>query len=175
MPSPSLCLGIVTGAHGVRGLVKIKPYTADPADLLAYGPLSDAAGRRQFAITLLSFTKGEWLARIEGVADRAAAEALRGAELHVPRAALPPPDEEEFYHVDLIGLEAVTTDGSVFGRVHAVHDFGAGEMLEIRDRTGGSTMLPFTRAAVPSVDLAGGRITVDPPREIAAAANEEGP
>lgn len=158
-----VCVGVVTGAHGVRGLVKVKPFTADPAALAAYGPVTDESGGRRFAIELLSFAKDQWLARIDGVADRAAADGLRGVRLYVDRAALPQPEEDEFYHADLIGLRAERPDGTAFGRIRAVHDFGAGDMLELDMPEGGSLMVPFTRDAVPLVDLAGGRVVVDPP------------
>jgi len=158
-----VCVGLITGAHGVRGLVKVKPFTDDPAAVAAYGPLTDQSGRRRFALELLSFGKGQWLARVDGVSDRTAAEALRGTRLYVDRQALPEPDEDEFYHADLIGLRAELTDGATLGRVRAVHDFGAGDVVEIDRPGGGSVMVPFTRAVVPIVDIAGGRIVVDPP------------
>ncbi|HEY8350949.1 MAG TPA: ribosome maturation factor RimM, partial [Sphingomonadales bacterium] len=107
-----VCVGLITGAHGVRGLVKVKPFTDDPAAVAAYGPLTDQSGRRRFALELLSFGKGQWLARVDGVSDRTAAEALRGTRLYVDRQALPEPDEDEFYHADLIGLRAELTDGA---------------------------------------------------------------
>lgn len=158
-----VCVGLITGVHGVRGLVKVKPFTDDPAAVAAYGPVTDQSGRRRFALELLSFGKGQWLARVDGVSDRTAAEALRGTRLYVDRQALPEPDEDEFYHADLIGLRAELTDGSTLGRVRAVHDFGAGDVVEIDRPGGGSVMVPFTRAVVPVVDIAGGRIVVDPP------------
>jgi 16S rRNA processing protein RimM len=164
MASPSkVCVGQIAGAHGVRGLVKVKPFTAAPEDLTAYGPVSDEAGTRRLALQLLSWAKDQWIVRIEGVADRDAADALRGLRLYVDRAALPEPEEDEFYHADLIGLPAVLADGSVFGTVRGVFDFGAGEMLEIARQGAGAVMMPFTRAAVPVVDIAGRRIVVDPP------------
>lgn len=166
-PSSKVCVGQITGAHGVRGLVKVKPFTAAPEDLTAYGPVSDEAGARRLALQLLSWAKDQWIVKVEGVADRDAADALRGLRLYVDRTALPEPEEDEFYHADLIGLPAVLADGSVFGTVRAVFDFGAGEMLEIArpgaGPGGSSVMMPFTRAAVPVVDIAGRRIVVDPP------------
>jgi 16S rRNA processing protein RimM len=158
-----VCVGVIAGVHGVRGLIKVKPFTEDPAAVVAYGPVTDEAGRRRFALELMSFAKGQWLARIDGVADRNAAEALRGARLYVERAALPAPEEDEFYHADLIGLRAELPDGTLFGRVKTVFDFGAGDVVEIGRPDGSGVMVPFTRAAVPVVDLPGGRIVVDPP------------
>ncbi|MGL4962361.1 MAG: ribosome maturation factor RimM [Inquilinus sp.] len=161
--SSKVCVGQITGAHGVRGLVKVKPFTAAPEDLTAYGPVSDEAGARRLALHLLSWAKDQWIVRVDGVADRDAADALRGLRLYVDRAALPEAEEDEFYHVDLIGLPAVLADGSSFGTVRAVFDFGAGEFLEIDRARGSAVMVPFTRAAVPVVDIAGRRIVIDPP------------
>ena len=161
-----VCVGVIGGVHGVRGIVKVKPFTADPADVVAYGPLTDRSGKRVIGLTLLSKHKGQWLARVEGVEDRNAAEALRGTELYAERDRLPAPEEDEFYHADLIGLAAVGTDGVEVGTVRAVHDFGAGDFLEIVCPEGPPLMLPFTRQAVPEIDLAGGRLVVDPPPEL---------
>lgn len=158
-----VCVGIIAGAHGVRGLCRVTSFTADPASLATYGPLTDATGRREFRLRLLSSSGGQWLARIEGVADREAARALAGTELFVERSLLPPLDPEEFYHADLVGLAAVLPDGRPLGRVRAVHDFGAGDLIELALDGGGSATVPFTRAVVPVVDLAGGRVTIDPP------------
>lgn len=168
-----VCIGQIVGVHGVRGAVKLKSFTADPGDLAAYGPLFDETGARRFSVTLGGETKGVFLARIDGVADRNAAEALKGVKLFVPRAALPEPDEEEFYHADLIGLRAETEDGDLFGKVTAVHDFGAGDMLELRKADGRTAHLPFTRAVVPVVDVKGGRVVVCPPDEIEVRGEEE--
>ncbi|MFQ5775805.1 MAG: ribosome maturation factor RimM [Kiloniellaceae bacterium] len=164
-----VCVGVIAGAHGVRGLVRIKSFTEDPANLAAYGPLSDEGGGRRFEVTLAGRTRGALLARIEGVADRNAAQALSGTRLYVARAALPEPEEEEYYHADLIGLRAEDPAGRALGRVAAVHDFGAGDVLEIERAEEEPLLVPFTKAAVPVVDLAGGRLVVEPPEEAAAA------
>jgi 16S rRNA processing protein RimM len=156
-------LGIVTGAQGVRGAVRVKSFTADPADVGAYGPLSDERGARRFRLAVVGQSKGVVIARIDGVEDRDAAEALRGVRLYVERAALPPPDEEEYYHADLVGMAAVLADGSPFGRVVAVHDFGAGDSLEVERPEGGTILVPFSRAAVPVVDVEARRLVVEPP------------
>ncbi len=162
------CVGAIAGAHGVRGLVKIKSFTEEPLDLAAYGPLTDQSGRRRFQVTVTGRAKGLLIARIEGVEDREAAQALRGAQLYAARAALPEPAEEEYYHMDLIGLEAQDRGGAPLGRVVAVQNFGAGDILEIARPEGEPLLVPFTKAAVPIVDLAGGRVVLEPPEEIEA-------
>jgi 16S rRNA processing protein RimM len=158
-----VCVGVVTGAHGVRGAVRIKSFTAEPEDVAAYGPLDDERGERQFALRLVGSAKGVLIGWLSGVEDRDRAEAMRGLRLYLPRTALPPPGDDEYYHADLIGLAAELTDGTPFGRVRAVHDFGAGDTLEIERPEGQPVMVPFTRAVVPVIDIAGGRLVVDPP------------
>ncbi len=164
-----VCLGAIAGAHGVRGQVKIKSFTEDPSDLTAYGPLGDEAGGRRFEIAVTGQAKGLLLARIVGVADREAAQALRGVRLYVDRAALPEPEEAEaFYHADLIGLAAEDAQGEPLGRVAAVENYGAGDFLEIERPEGEALLVPFTQAAVPLVDLEAGRVVVAPPEEVEA-------
>jgi 16S rRNA processing protein RimM len=158
-----VCIGVVTGPHGVRGAVRIKSFAADPQDIAAYGPLADESGSRRFELRLLGTAKGVVLAAVAGVVDRNHAEALRGTRLYLPRAALPPPAEDEYYHADLIGLAAVLPDGTVVGRVRAIHDFGAGDMLELEREAAPPLVVPFTRAVVPVVDLAARHIVLDPP------------
>ena len=172
-PKGRVCVGVIAGPHGVRGLVKITSFTEDPAAVTAYGDPTDASGVRSFRITLQSRVKSQWIARIDGAADRDAAERLRGVRLYVDRAALPPPeDAEEFYHADLIGLRAEAVDGSPVGTVRALYDFGAGDMVEIARPGAAALMLPFTRAAVPVIDLPGRRIVVDPPAEAGPEADD---
>ena len=156
----TVCLGRIVGAHGVRGIVRVQSFTADPDDLTAYGTLSDATGNRRFDVSVTGHVKGLLLARIEGVEDRNAAEALRGSELHIARAALPPTEGEEFYHVDLLGLRAENAKGDALGRVSAIHNHGAGPIVEIQPPDGPSTLIPFTREHVPTVDIEGGRMVV---------------
>lgn len=173
-----VCLGAIAGAHGVRGLVKIKSFTEVPEDLAAYGPLTDADGERRFEIRLTGGrTRDLLLGEIAGIADRDRAEALRGQRLYVERAALPEPEPETFYHADLVGLRAEDRSGRVLGRVAAVDNFGAGDILEIvpDEESKGSAplMLPFTRAAVPEVDLEAGRLVVEPPAETVAGPEGE--
>jgi 16S rRNA processing protein RimM len=161
-----ICVAQIGGAHGIRGEVKLKSFTADPMAVKDYGPLMSEDGSASFEIEALRPAKGHLVARLRGVSDRDAAERLAHLRLFVPRERLPPAGADEFYHVDLIGLVAVTADGTEVGTVVAVHDFGAGDILELRPRAGGTTiMLPFTDAFVPAVDVAAGRITVVPPED----------
>src|SRR5581483_908284 len=164
LPVRRVCLGVVTAAHGVRGAVKVKSFAQRPTDVAAYGPLEDEDGAARFTLRVIGPAKADVvIAKLSGVADRDAAEALRGARLYLPREALPAPAEEEYYHADLIGLAAVLGDGTRLGEVRAVHDFGAGDTLEIARPEGQPVMVPFTRAVVPVIDVAAGRLVVDPP------------
>ncbi|CAN5916879.1 ribosome maturation factor RimM [soil metagenome] len=170
MSKGRVLLGVVGAPHGVRGLVRIKSFTEDPMAIATYGALSDEAGQKHYRVEALSSVKGAVLARIEGVADRTAAEAVRGLRLYVERSALPATGEQEWYEADLIGLAAVGPDGRDWGKVIAFHDFGAGRTMEI---SGGATsrnalMLPFTAEAVPEVDVEGGEVVVDPPAGVLA-------
>lgn len=158
-----LLVGRIAAAHGLRGLVKLQCFTAEPESIGNYGPLSDAAGKRVFEVTVLNPVKGGVLASIAGVADRTAAEKLRGVELYMPRDRLPPAAEGEYYHADLVGLAAELKDGTAFGRVQAVENYGAGDLLAIVRPGGRPVSLPFTDQVVPVVDIAGGRVVVDPP------------
>lgn len=152
-------------AHGLRGEIRMKAFTTEASSIAAYGPL-EADDGRLFEIEAARPIGGDMLvASIKGVGDRSSAEALSGLDLSVPRNRLPAPEEDDFYHADLIGLAAVTGDGAVLGRVTAIHNHGAGDIVEI-ERVGEPTLLvPFTRAAVPAIDIAGGRMTVVPPVE----------
>lgn len=158
-----VCLGRILGAWGLKGGVRIRSYTENPLDIGAYGPLTDESGARAFVVRPDRLAKGTVLARIDGVGDRDAAEALKGVRLHASRAQLPATEEDEFYHEDLIGLAAVLPDGSMLGRVLSVQEFGAGEMLEVKRAAGDTVFVPFTRAVVPEIDIAAGRLVVDPP------------
>lgn len=165
MPAPDdlVCLGAIAGAWGVQGAVRLKSFCADPAAIAGYGPLLTEDGR-SFGVTLLKPLAGAFAARLTGIASREAAEALKGTRLHTRRGNLPPLVEDEFYHADLIGLEVVDTGGRILGRVTAVHNHGATDLLEVRVPSQSATvLLPFTRAAVPTVDLTAGRIVSDPP------------
>jgi len=163
-PAPELvCVAVVATAHGVRGALKLRCFTEDPASVAAYGPVVDAKGRR-LTLRVIGSTRDGVIAQALEVASREQAELLRGAELFVPRHRLPPPEEDEFYHEDLIGLEVVDRSGAGRGRVLAVHNHGAGDVIEIGAEDD-SFLLPFTREAVPEIDLAGRRLVIDPPVE----------
>ncbi len=157
-------VGAIVGAFGVRGEVRLKSFCAEPAAIADYGPLTGRSPEQRFEILSLRPIKGGFAARIRGIETREQAEALRGTPLHVPRERLPETGEEEYYHADLIGLEVVDPGGARLGRVVGVHDFGAGDLLEIAMPGRRQTVLaPFTREVVPTVDLAAGRIVLDAP------------
>ncbi len=157
-------LGHISSAHGIKGEVTIKSYTEAPGDIAAYGPLSDQAGSRQFVIEKVRASNKGLIATLQGISDRTAAEALKGTGLFVERSALPPPDEDdEFYVSDLIGLTAVAPDGAPIGQIIAVQNFGAGDLLEIRSPDKKQTeLIPFEERFVPTVDLAAGRVVIEP-------------
>ena len=157
-------VGEIGRPHGVRGLVRLRAYTEDPAAIAAYSPLTDAAGTRRFAITL----KGGDIAAVEGVTDRDAAQRLTGTKLFVERDRLPATEAEEFYLADLIGLRAVDEAGEAIGTIRAVEDHGGGPFLIVQGAVK-EHLLPFTKAVVPVVDVAGGTVTVVPPGEIVVA------
>jgi 16S rRNA processing protein RimM len=162
-----ICVAQIGAAHGTRGEVRLWSFTADPMAVADYGPLESEDGAATFKIEALRPAKDHLVARLAGVNDRNAAERLTNIKLYVPRERLPAAEAEEFYHADLIGLVAVARDGRAFGSVVAVHDFGAGAILELRPEGASNTvMLPFTAATVPEVDIAGGRIVIDPPQGV---------
>jgi 16S rRNA processing protein RimM len=163
-----ICVARIGAAHGTTGEVRLWPFTGDPKAVGRYGVLETTDGRT-IEFESIRPTKGFFIARIKGVADRNGAEGLRNVDLFVPRDRLPPPAADEYYYADLIGLAAADTQGRAIGTVIAIHDFGAGDLLEIVPPGGGETMLlPFTAAVVPEVDIAAGRIVLDPPTEVEA-------
>jgi 16S rRNA processing protein RimM len=162
-----ICVAQIGAAHGTRGEVRLKSFTADPMAVMDYGALETEDGSATLEIESLRAAKSHWIAQLRGVRDRNAAERLANVKLFVPRDRLPAAETDEFYHADLIGLVAVTTDGRVLGTVVAVHDFGAGDILELKQEGKRDTvMLPFTSATVPVVDIAGRRIVIDPPEGV---------
>lgn len=163
---PMVQMGVFGAAVGLRGEIRIRSYTGDPAAIGDYGPLFSKDGRR-FDIAVLRLQKDMAIARVTGIADRSAAEKLTNIALFVPRAVLGEvEDEDEFFHADLIGLRAETAEGALIGTVTAILNFGAGDVVDIQPPRGPSIAYPFTKAVVPVVDIAGGRIVIVPPSEI---------
>ena len=162
-PEGMVCVGAIAGAFGVRGEVRLKSFCAEPAAIAEYAPLTLADGR-SFGLKITRTVKGGYAARLSGIDHKEAADVLRGQRLYAPRDKLPTLPDDEFYHADLIGLSVVDTGGVPLGRIQAIHDHGAGDLLEVAGPgLKGSVMMPFTRAAVPTVDLTAGRVIVDPP------------
>ena len=169
-----ILLGRITGAHGIRGEVTVHSFAAEPADIGTYGPLSDKGSTRTFKLRVLHLTpKGAVVARIAGVADRNAAEALKGVELYVAREKLPQPDDGEFYYADLVGLAAVSPDGESIGEIVAVQNYGAGDLLEIGVSGKKETeLVPFNDTFVPTVDITARKVTVVMPVAAPTGADE---
>jgi 16S rRNA processing protein RimM len=161
-----ICVARIGAAHGVRGAVKLWTLTEDPLAGRAYGPLRTKDGARQFEVMDARQAKDHLVATLKGVTTRDEAERLNGIELYVAREKLPDTGDDEYYHADLIGLAAVTTADAPLGRVVAIHNFGAGDIIEIAPPHGATMLLPFTNAVVPTVDLANGRVVIELPEEI---------
>jgi len=160
-----VCVAQIGAAHGVRGEVRLRSFTQDPEAFTSYGPLESEDGARRFTIEALRPAKDHFVARFTGVNDREAAEKLTNLRLYVSRATLPPAGEGEFYHADLVGLAALTPDGTPLGKVTAVHNFGAGDIVEIKREDAEPLLVPFTDTAVPTIDIKAGRMVVNPPAE----------
>lgn len=175
MPKDRILVGQFGAPHGVKGELRLKSYTQAPAAIGSYGPLYDASGARSFEIeTLRALKDALFVVRVKGIATREAAEQLTNVALFLPRAVLPAAAEDEFYHADLIGLAAKTADGEAIGEISNIFNFGGGDILEIVPPGGGETrLLPFTKAAVPIVDVAQGHVVVVPPVEIEAGSSFE--
>jgi 16S rRNA processing protein RimM len=161
-----ICIARIGAAHGVRGAVKLWTFTEDPFAVKAYGPLLTKDGSRSFEIATAREAKGHLVATLKGIATREDAERLNGIELYIAREKLPTTDENEYYHADLIGLAAVNAAHEPIGRVLAIHNFGAGDIIEIAPPQGATLLLPFTNAVVPTVDLKGGHVVIELPQEI---------
>ena len=161
-----ICVARIGAAHGVRGAVKLWTFTEDPLAVKRYGPLATKDGARQFEVTHAREAKDHLVATLKGVATREDAERLNGIELYIAREKLPDTDDDEYYHADLIGLAAVNAANEPLGRVTAIHNFGAGDIIEIAPAQGSTLLLPFTHAVVPTVDLANGRVVIDLPEVI---------
>jgi 16S rRNA processing protein RimM len=162
----NICIARIGAAHGVRGAVKLWTFTEDPFAVKAYGPLLTKDGARSFEVATAREANGHLVATLKGVATREDAERLNGIELYIAREKLPATDENEYYHADLIGLAAVNAADEPLGRVLAIHNFGAGDIIEIAPPGGSTMLLPFTNAVVPTVDLANGRVVIELPDEI---------
>lgn len=163
-----ICVGAVAGAFGVSGEARIRSFCAEGPAIASYGPLTTEDGVREFVLRITRPVKEGYAARLSGVATREEAEALKGTRLYAPRGRLPSLPDDEFYHADLIGLTVLDTGGATIGRVRAIHDHGAGDMLDVARPGGGDLLIPFTRAAVPTVDLGRRRIIADLPEETLA-------
>lgn len=161
--SARVCIAQIGAAHGVRGEVRLKAFTEDPLSVARYGPLESEDGKQHFEIETVRPAKDVLVARLKGVTDRDAAERLTNLRLYVARERLPKPDAGEFYHADLVGLTVTRQNGETIGTVKAVHNFGAGDLLEIEPPSGVTIMLPFDESTVPVVDIAGGKIVIEPP------------
>lgn len=166
MTAAQICVARIGAPHGVRGQVRLWTFTEDPYAVLDYGPLATKDGKRTIEIDNVREAKGHLVATLKGVTDRDAAARLNGVELFVARDALPDTEDGEYYHADLIGLAAVNAAGEAIGRVVAMHDFGAGDIIEIAPPSGPTLLLPFTDAVVPTVDIAGGKVVIEMPGEI---------
>ncbi|MBF0251041.1 MAG: ribosome maturation factor RimM [Alphaproteobacteria bacterium] len=164
MTADLICVGVLGSARGLKGELRVKSYTANAEDIAAYGALTDETGRRTFELKVTGRHKDQVLVRVRGVDDRTGAEALNGQKLFVPRDRLPETEEDEFYFSDLMGLHAELTDGTPFGTVAQAEDYGGGPFLEIASPGHGRVLVPFTKACVPAVDIAGGRVVIDPPQ-----------
>jgi 16S rRNA processing protein RimM len=168
-----ICIARIGAAHGVRGAVKLWTFTEDPLAVMQYGSLATKDGTRSFEVATAREAKGHLVATLKGIATREDAERLNGIELYVAREKLPATDEGEYYHADLIGLAAVTAADEPLGRVIAIHNFGAGDIIEIAPPHGVTMLLPFTNAVVPTVDLKGGRVVIELPAEIEGDGEDE--
>jgi 16S rRNA processing protein RimM len=166
MPAAQICVARIGAAHGVRGAVKLWTFTDDPLAVMQYGPLVTKDGARKFEVANAREARGHLVATLKGVATREDAERLNGIELYIPRDKLPATETDEYYHADLIGLAAVNAALEPVGRVIAIHNFGAGDIIEIAPPHGATMLLPFTNAVVPTVDLVAGRVVIELPREI---------
>jgi 16S rRNA processing protein RimM len=161
-----ICIARIGAAHGVRGAVKLWTFTEDPLAVIQYGALATKDGARSFEVATARAAKGHLVATLKGIATREDAERLNGIELYIAREKLPATGEDEYYHADLIGLAAVNAANQPLGRVIAIHNFGAGDIIEIAPAQGATMLLPFTNAVVPEVDLASGRVVIELPEEI---------
>jgi len=172
-PADLVLLGTIGAPRGIKGDVRIKSFTAEPEDITSYGPLWNADATQSFEVCVIGEVKGMLIARIKDINDRNDAESLKGTGLHVRRGILPPPEEDTFYHVDLVGLRAETTKGDFLGQVEAVFDHGAGDVLEIGGGPYKGLVVPFTNEVVPKVNIESGLLIVDPPEGLLEPPKDE--
>lgn len=167
-----VCVAQIGAAHGLKGDVRLRSFTQDPQAFAQYGPL-ETEDRKRLDIESIRPDKDAFVVRFRGIADRNAAEALRDVRLYVERDLLPPAEDDEFYHSDLVGLVAMTTAGELFGDVIGIHNYGAGDIIELKIAGSGDTlMLAFDKKTFPVIDIEGGRLVIDPPDEIIAKDDE---
>ena len=164
MSESHICVGVISGSYGVHGELRIKSFCAVPEDIEKYGPLTDEAGEREYMLAILRPITNGFSARLPEISNKEDADTLRGTKLFARREQMPSLPDDEFYHADLIGLEVYDTGGVLLGRVKTVQNHGADDLLELQlAGTSTTTFLPFTKASIPTVDLATGRIVADPP------------
>jgi 16S rRNA processing protein RimM len=173
MDQNRICVGVVVGSHGLKGYVKIKSFMVFPKDIAAYGLLTDKNGKRSFNLDLISNNKKGLVAKLSGVTDRNASEAMRGVELYLSRDLLPKLEDDEFYYTDLVGLKVENTNGETIGIVSMVDNYGAGEIIEVDLQDGGTEMYKISQEVVPEIDMENGRIVVDPPIDVFAQKNHD--
>ena len=171
--NPLVCIGVVTGVRGLRGELRVKSFTETPEDVAAYGPVCDETGKTTYKLRQTGQSKGVMIVRFDGVSDRTTAEKLKGFRLHVRKDKLPELEEEEYFFTDLVGLRAELAGGEILGTVKAVEDFGAGAFLEISGGNHGEVAVPFTKAAVPVVEVSKGRVVIAPPDGLLEPAEDE--
>jgi len=171
--SQRVLLGEISGVHGIRGDLLVRTYTATPESIASYGPLTDATGVKTFSLKIVRVTDKGVVARVAGIADRTAAEALRGTKLFIAREKLPEPDTSEYYHSDLIGLKALAHDGTPLGKIVSVQNFGAGDLLELQPPEGASEFIPFEDQWVPTVDLSSRSVVIRRPPSTGEESEEE--
>ena len=161
-----ICVARIGAAHGVRGEVRLWPFTEDPLAVVDYGPLTSKDGARQFEVVRARIAKDHLVAVLKGITTREDAERINGIELYIARDQLPPTEAGEYYHADLVGLRAIDEAGAAIGKVLAIHNFGAGDIIEIAPASGPTHLLPFNDAVVPTIDVDEGYLVIVMPQEI---------
>lgn len=171
--SSYICVGVIVAPHGIKGEVKIHSYTEQAEDLTAYGPIYNQSGTKTFRVKIKHVKGDAVIASLEGYPDRNSIETLRGMKLYIPREALPEPEEEEFYHEDLLNMKVVLPDATSFGTVKAIYNFGAGDVMEIALASGKTELLPFTKAVFPVINFKEGFLEAHLPQELIAKEGHE--